>query len=123
MAVDGFGEVVVHAGGEAAFSFACHGAGREGDDRNVCVGVVEGTDLACGFKAIHDGHQKIHQDKIEGSGFASEDGGCALLSGCHGRASTFQEATNYGSVDGVVFDDEDVAAFEELQVGSLWGCR
>ena len=55
-AVDGFGEVVGHAGGEAAISFTSHGTGGEGDDGHCRIGVVEGTDLPGGFEAVEVWH-------------------------------------------------------------------
>jgi hypothetical protein len=54
---DGFGEVIVHAGGEAAFAVADHGAGGHGDDDagGALLGLLEAADLAGGFEAVHSG--------------------------------------------------------------------
>lgn len=60
---DGFDDVFVHAGLEAAFAIAVHGVGGKGDDRGVDLeGGLEWADGGGGFVAVHFGHLDVHSD-------------------------------------------------------------
>ena len=69
--LDGLGEVVVHAGGEAAFAVAVKSVGGEGDDGGMGVGAANGGG---GFEAVHAGHLTVHEDKVVGEGEGHGDG-------------------------------------------------
>lgn len=61
--VDGFGQSVAHAGGEAGLAFFFQRVGCLSDDRQVRGDFLE---LPRGFVAIHYGHHHIHQYQIVG---------------------------------------------------------
>ena len=69
--VEGFGEVVVHAGGEAAFAVAVKSVGGEGDDGGMGARAADGGGS---FEAVHAGHLAVHKDKVVGEGEGHGDG-------------------------------------------------
>lgn len=60
---NGFGEIVVHASGEAAVAIAGHGEGGESDDGRA-LETGQGAQTAGGFEAVHLRHHHIHEDKL-----------------------------------------------------------
>ena len=50
-----FGQIVVHAGGEAALAFFGHHVGGESGDVGWLAGVREGADAVHGLEAVHLG--------------------------------------------------------------------
>ena len=62
--VDGFGDVVVHAGIEAALAVALHGVGGHGDDDDAAIGRLGAADLFGGLVAVHHRHLAIHKDEV-----------------------------------------------------------
>lgn len=60
--VDGFAEVVVHAGGQAILAVLAGGVGRYRDDDGL--GVFVCADEACSFQAVHFGHLDIHKYEV-----------------------------------------------------------
>lgn len=62
VAIDRLGQVVIHADGQATFSIALHGVGRDGDDGKVAAGLgVPASDRDGGFEAVHNGHLDVHK--------------------------------------------------------------
>ena len=63
--IDWLRNVVVHAGGEAAFTIAHHGMSRHGDDRDMFhVGlflITNGDNGGSGFKPVHFRHLHIDE--------------------------------------------------------------
>ena len=70
--VEGFGEVVVHAGGEAAFAVAEEGIGGEGDDGRLGGA---GADGGSGGEAVHLRHLAVHENEVVGISFGEGYGG------------------------------------------------
>ena len=105
--VDGFGDVVVHAGIEAALAIALHRVGGHGDDDDVTTGRLSAADLFGGLVAVHDGHLAIHEDEVVAIGGDHVD--CFLSVGgeFYFEAETLERAGGDELVDGVVFDEED----------------
>ncbi len=64
--VDGLGQVVVHAGGEARFPVTFHGVGGHGDDGQFPE-FFHGPDSAAGFDPIHDRHGQVHEHGVVGT--------------------------------------------------------
>nr|WP_240432552.1 hypothetical protein [Rubrobacter indicoceani] len=61
---DGFGEVVVHAGGKGLFPVALHGVGGHGDYRGASGGVrFPAANLPCRLIPAHAGHLYVHEYK------------------------------------------------------------
>ena len=58
------GEIIVHAGGNAALGFALQGVRRDGDDRRApAAGFFVGAHRGRQFKAVHVGHVAIGQQQ------------------------------------------------------------
>jgi hypothetical protein len=64
-AVDGLGEIVVHAGVQTFLTVFFEGVRRHGDNRNVAYGPDHLPNRAGGFEPIHDRHLAVHKDEIE----------------------------------------------------------
>src|ERR1700722_5352276 len=62
--VDGFGEVVVHAGFDAALTIGLQGVRGHGDDDDAAIGWLGAADFFGGLVAVHDRHLTIHEDEI-----------------------------------------------------------
>ena len=64
--VDGFRDVVIHAGRKTAFAVAFERLGGHGHDGNVAASLMLAlTDLGGGFVAVHDRHLHVHENDIE----------------------------------------------------------
>jgi hypothetical protein len=124
---DGFADVIVHAGFEAAFAGATDGVCGHGDDMDVwlrCRMLLFATaDFACGFEAVEEGQLTIHEDDVIGD---VAEGLKNLTSGGDGfglESEAIEEGDRDALIDGVVFGDEDVEGtgggfgFEEAWAG------
>lgn len=69
--VDGFGDVIIHAGGDAAVAFFCGGVGGHGDDGERVEAFFR-ADFGSGLVAVHLGHLEVHEDEVEGVGVGLE---------------------------------------------------
>lgn len=103
---DGFGKVVIHAGGEAFFGVAGEGFGGEGDDEGAGLEVV-GAEGGGGGEAVEFGHLHVHEDEVVGLGEGGGDGLVAV----GGEVGVDAELGEHGlgdlTVDEVVFGEED----------------
>src|SRR6056297_3348705 len=65
--VDRFGNVSIHATGQALFAVAVHGMGGEGDNRSPAISRLffRRAQLAGSLITIHFGHLDVHQDQIK----------------------------------------------------------
>ena len=66
LGVDGLGDVVVHAQGQATVPLFHHGVGGHGQDRQVAEPGLQ-AQAAGGFVTVHDGHLQIHEHQVEGA--------------------------------------------------------
>ena len=73
-AIDGLGQVVIHAGSAAFLLIPLHGMRRERDDGNAALARFQPADLARCRVAVHLRHLAIHDDEIELSGLPCGDG-------------------------------------------------
>ena len=116
---DGFGEVVVHAGVEAAFAVAVHGVGGHGDDGELFPAVV-GADGAGGFDTVEFGHLDVHEDEVVVAGGEGFEGLFAVGGDVDDVAAFAEDGGDDLLVDEVVFGEEDAEAGEgvgEVGVG------
>jgi hypothetical protein len=111
---DGFAEVGVHAGGEAFFAVGGHGAGGEGDDGDAAEGAVELANLAGDIDAGEAGHLDIHEDEVDWLQGYLEQGEAlfAVFGEEDAAAGAIEHFAGDEAIDGVVFDEEDVASVE-----------
>lgn len=65
VAADRFGQIVIHAGANAALAIALHGVSGEGYYRGPLGGTFRGSNSRGGLKAIHFRHLAVHKNKIE----------------------------------------------------------
>jgi len=113
--VERFGEVVIHAGGEAAFAIAEEGVGGEGDDGRAGRAGADGGRRG---EAVHLRHLAVHEDEVvgvvggEGDGFETVRGEVDLA------AQFLEEQEGERLVDGIVFGDQNAMAVER---GWVWG--
>ena len=64
--VDGFGDVVVHAGLQTALAIPFHGVGRYCDDRDMCVRMsLFLPDQLRRLETVHFGHLHIHEHHVQ----------------------------------------------------------
>lgn len=101
------GDVVVHAGVEAAVLILAHGIGGERDDgRMPALGQLALADGARRFLAIHLRHLTIHENEIvavPGGALAGDD---TVLGNFHFAAELCQQAGREHAIDGMIFDDQ-----------------
>lgn len=62
------GNVVVHAGLDAALAVALHGVGGHGDDDVAIPRCFRAADFRSGFVAVHDRHLTVHEHQVMRSG-------------------------------------------------------
>ncbi|MPN58357.1 hypothetical protein SDC9_206061 [bioreactor metagenome] len=105
--IDGFGDVLVHAGIHALAAFLGHGMRGHGDDRQARQRRL-GTNSPGGLQAIHSGHLQIHQDGIVGRLLARDpfQRGSAVTCHVHLDLGRRQQLPGNLLVDLVVFDDQ-----------------
>ena len=65
--INGFGDVVVHAGRQAALPLLNRRVGGHGEDRQVGKPRV-GANFRRGLVAVHLGHLEVHEDQVESGG-------------------------------------------------------
>lgn len=106
---DGFGEVVVHAGLEAAFAVAFHGEGGEGDDggAGAAGGLFALAEPAGDLETVELGHHDVHEDDVEAAGLEEVEGFEAVLGDGDEVSLAFEEEADDLAVDVVVLDEED----------------
>lgn len=123
---NGFADVVVHAGLEAAFAGPADGVGGHGNDMDRAAGVglvaFAFPDRASGFETVEFGQLAIHQDDIVSDMI---DGLENLVSGGDGfgaKTEAIEECHGDTLIDGIIFGDKDVqgtgwiGGFEEAGV-------
>jgi hypothetical protein len=112
---DGLGDMVVHAGIDAALAFLRHGMGGHGDDGQVGKAGI-GTDPVGGLKAVHLGHLQVHQDHVEGIGARCHDGiegNPAVVGNADRGADALEQATG-DLLDFIVFGNEDAQTGQDV---------
>ena len=112
--VEGFGEVVVHAGGEAAFAVAEESVGGEGDDGRLGGA---GADGGSGGEAVHLRHLAVHENEVVGISFGEGYGGGTFGSDVDVATEFFEKEEGEGLVDGVVLGEENADSGEMGAVG------
>jgi hypothetical protein len=106
---DGFGDVVVHSGGEAAFAFFGHHAGGHRDNGRSRLICLSSAYLVGGFETVHHRHVAVHEYRRVGrceqrfERFAAVGGGVDLI------ADEGYYPFSDQSVQSIVIDDEDPA--------------
>lgn len=105
---DGLGEVVVHAGLEAALTVFGKGVGGERQDGPGGV-AGQGADGDGGVEATHHGHAEVHQDQVEIGLRGHRDGLLAVLGDGHLEAGALQQFPGDLLVEEVVLGQQDVA--------------
>ena len=103
--VDGLGDVVVHAGVEAALAITLHRVGGHGDDDDVAIGRLAAADLFGGLVAVHHGHLAIHENEVVAIGGDHVDGFFSVGGEFDGKAEALEHARGDELIDGVVFDE------------------
>ena len=64
---NGFGDIVIHPGCQAALAITLGGVSRHGNNRDMAaVLFFDLTNFAGGLETIHFGHLNVHQYDIEG---------------------------------------------------------
>ncbi|EXI88900.1 MAG: hypothetical protein AW11_02003 [Candidatus Accumulibacter regalis] len=109
LAVDRLGQIIVHAGGEAAFPVTVHGVGGHRDDRlsPLASGHFGRADPARCFEPVHDRHHHVHQHDVEAFATQPINGGLAVLHQCDAVTPAFEQPDRQLLVDGVVFDEQN----------------
>jgi len=105
--VDGFGVVVVAAGGEGFFAVACHGVCGEGDHGDFAELWV-GFDSARGFPTVDLREAHVHEDKIWSERFGLGNGGGAVLGRPDFVSASRQSAREHVAVECVVFRQKNL---------------
>ena len=78
--LEGFGQVCVHPGGEAALGILLKGVGRHGQDGDgLSVRPVHGPNGLRGGEAVHHRHHNVHEDGVEGARRVAPEGLDGLL--------------------------------------------
>ncbi len=120
MLIDGFGDIVIHAGFEAKIPIAFHGAGGHGDDGQIRQ-LQLSPDQASGFDAIHFRHLYVHQHRMIIAAFAQMLDSLGTI--VHNIERDTDVAENFGNhllVGLMVFNEQDSGADELL---SAAGCQ
>jgi len=64
--INGFGDIAVHSGGQAAFAVSLHGVSGNSNDGNVRAGSqFPFADASGSLQAVHFRHLDVHQDDVE----------------------------------------------------------
>ncbi len=107
--LDGLGDVVIHAAGQAAVFFVFHGVGRDRDNREIRRGRVLPDDPGR-LHAVHNRHLKIHEHQIHGFVFQKLHGFPAVFGRQQFQAGGGEELLQQKPVDLVVFRDQGAFA-------------
>lgn len=95
MQVDGFGDVVVHAGSQATLAIVLEGKGRQGDDR--CMRVFRFLpQQAHRIQAIQDWHLHIHQNQAGAQPPCQGDSLPAIARHGNAKAGMLEVVTHHG---------------------------
>ena len=116
--VEGFGEVIVHADGEAAFAVAEEGVGGEGDDRGVRGAGADGDG---GGEAVHLRHLTVHENEVVGDRFGQGDGGGSVGSEVDVAAEFFKKEEGEGLVDEILLGEQNADSGEMGALGDDGG--
>ena len=107
----GLGQIIIHAGGPAALGVALHGAGSQGDHRQVPL--AAGFALAQGGSgriAVEHRHLAIHQDEIDRLAGQAVERLLTVAGGEHFQPHAFQLGAGDNLVALVIFRDQHAAA-------------
>ena len=115
--VDGLGEVVVHAGLEAALALALQRGGGHRDDRHPLAGGLVRADLPGRVEAVEPRHPAVHEHHgVPVRPGQPLDGGDPVVGEVDGAAQVLQQAGRDHLVDRVVLDDEH--PYAEVRAGA-----
>ena len=119
--INRFGEMVIHACGQATFLFTCHGVGRDGDDGDQSLLriliLLQGSYFLSAFNAVHLRHLNVHHDQIKGVGQNAIEGLFAIGSQENLTAHFLQHGLNHLLVDGVIIGNQDR---ERIPLRGFW---
>lgn len=122
LGVDRFGEVIVHAGGEAALAGVGLAQGGEGNDGSARVlgqrGFLLSHDLS-GLEAVHFGHLDIEQDEVEFGVGEFLEAFLAAAGDVAPPAFAFEEVGEDPLVDEVVINHQDPGRWRGIR-GPGW---
>ena len=116
--IDGLGEVVAHACGEAKFAILVHGIRSHGDDGEMGEAGI-GADGFGGGDAVHDGHLHVHEDDVVVVFGDLLNGGSAMFRDIDVDAGVFEKAKGDFAIEFVVFHEKNAGAVDRSEVDFL----
>lgn len=114
---DGFGDIIIHTGGEAGGASGRADISGHGDDGDVRPRLMAGANAAGGVETVQFRHMTVHEDEVEGAGGKGFKGMEAVGNDLGFKAQLEQESADEDLVGEVVFGDQDPEA-GEIGVGS-----
>ena len=105
--IDGLGDVVVHARGQAGGAVLAEGVRGHRDDRHVQAPAAQ---LACRLDAVAAGHLHVHQHHVVGRCEGHRDGPVTVLGELGAQADGAQQFECDFLVDRVVFGEQHAVA-------------
>ncbi len=109
MRVDGLGEVVIHAGGEATLPVFRAGTRGHGDDGDVLVRALLAAHLGGSVIPVHSGHLAVHEDGLVRPGPGESHGLDSVPGDVHAVAEEAEVVHGDDLVDLVVLGQQDQA--------------
>ena len=106
LAIDGFGNVIVHARGQESFPVTGHGMGCHGGNGDFGFGIGKRADGLGGGNAVHTGHLNIHEYQIVVAPFHAHHRFATIIGNVGAMAQSLQQADRDLKVDGIIIDDQ-----------------
>ncbi len=116
--VDGFRDVVVHAGGERSFTVAGHRVRGHREDRQT-VTPWRRADPPRGFQSIHDRHLQVHQHEVVRALRGALHAQRAVLGELDVNARRAEQFEGHLLIELVVFDEQDARTLQSSKISCL----
>ena len=101
--------MIVHAGGGAGFTVLGHGGGGHRDNRQLGVFGAR-AQPARGFKAVHDRHVQVHQNRVETVVLQEIERLLSVAGDGDGKPAFAEKFLRHLLVEFVVLDEQDARA-------------
>ena len=107
MAIDGLGQIIVHARRQTGVAIALHGIGGHGDDHHIALARRQAADNAGGGQSVHARHLHVHEDQIVVAALDQGDRLAAIVGHVGAMAQLGQQPHRHLLVDGVVLGHQN----------------
>src|ERR1700736_5282949 len=104
--INGFSQVIVHAGVTALLLGSLHCIRGQRNDRNAAFALLAPPDLARRLIAVHHGHLTVHENEVIAPAFPGDDGFLTVVNNIDFKSEPFKYAASNLLIDSIVLCEQ-----------------